>query len=131
MDYSKKIIMATVQKVKIRSKRFPVGNVPVTLNDNGHAKGLKLGRKLTAEECKVILRSVFGCSIYGYEDFESAAAFNDYNNHIAKDVNEWLTGNSHSMAFVEKYSGSFDEESVGPFCIIPIISYLRSKEIIW
>lgn len=59
-----------------------------------------------------------------------AASFNDYNNSMAKDVNEWLSGSSQSMSFVEKYSDSFDEEAVSPFCIIPIISYLKSKEII-
>lgn len=122
--------MGTVQKIKTRSRRFPLSSVIVKLNDNGHAKGMALRRKLTAEECRTILKSFFGCSIYGYEDFVSAAMFNDYNNSMAKDVNEWLSGSSQSMAFVEKYSDSFDEEAVSPFCIIPIISYLKSKEII-
>lgn len=126
--------MASISKKTIRSKKFPIGDIQLRLTDDGFPVGLKLRRKLTTPECRYIMKTIFGCRLLernDYSNLQSAIqSFKEYNDKLTTAVNDWLTGRELSMDFIERFSVDYIEEILTPFSIIPILTYLKSKEII-
>lgn len=127
--------MASVNKLTIRSKKFPIGDVQLRLTDDGFPVGLKLHRNLTTAECRHILKTYFGCRLLERNDYSHPhtfipEAYKDYNDKLTIAVNEWLTGREPSKDFIERFSVDYNEKALTPFSIIPILAYLKSKGII-
>ena len=126
--------MASITKLTIRSKKFPVGDVQLRLTDDGFPIGLKLRRELTTTECRYIMKAIFGCRLLERNDYSNIQSaiqfFKEYNDKLTTAVNEWLRGREPSMEFIERFSVDYNEKALTPFSIIPILAYLKSKEII-
>ncbi len=109
-------------------KRFNVGTIKMNIQENGFPKGLVLNRELTIRECRYIMRELLGIDIQTIDCFEFSEDYKDYNTDLCKDVNNWLRGDCDEDRIME-YAYDCSDEPLGMMNLIPIIIYLKKKNI--
>lgn len=120
--------MYILKKKKMR-KFLNIGKVKLEMHNNGFPKGFILKRKPTLHECRYILSSLLGIDILKREDFEYQEEYNEYNNELCNDVNDWLVGDTDDYK-IAGYAYDCSEESLGMFNMLTITQYLIKKGII-
>lgn len=111
------------------NKYFNLGKVKVTMERNGFPKGLVLKRNLSTTECRVVLSSYLGIRIGGREEFYDNEEYKDFKKEYTDTVNAWLRGEVEDDSIME-FAGDCSDEQLGLMNMIPILSYLKRKEII-
>lgn len=112
-----------------KMKKFNIGTIKINMQSNGFAKGLVLNRELTVRECRYIMRELLGIDIQDSDCFEFSEEYKDYNTELCNDVNNWLKGDCDEHAIMN-YAYDCSDEPLGMMNLIPIIVYLKKKNII-
>lgn len=110
-------------------KKFNIGTIKTNLHTNGYVKGLVLNRDLTVKECRHIMRSILGICISTREDFDFSYDLKDYNDELTECVNKWLRGEMEDHMVME-FAYDCSDYDIGIMNLIPIIAYLKKKNII-
>lgn len=110
-------------------KKFNLGVVKMEMEPNGFPKGFMLKRNLTIKECKFIMRNLLGIDVLTNEDFIDAEEYKEYNDDLKDTVQKWLSGDAEDSAIME-YAYDCTGEEIGIMNLIPIICYLKKKDII-
>ena len=121
--------MMELENKILHMKNYNIGKIKMTMETNGFPKGLILNRELTIRECRYILKTLLGINISIKEDFYDIEEYNDYNNDMKINVNEWLVGNRDDSCIME-YAFDCSDEPIGIMNLIPILFYLKKKNII-
>ena len=116
--------------VKTRKKKFNVGTVLMELQkDDTVPKGLVLKRELNIRECRHIMKNLLMIEINSEEDCYDSEEYKEYNSELQKVVNDWLRGEAEDYSIME-YAYDCSDESIGVMNLIPILMYLKKREII-
>lgn len=99
------------------------------MHSNGFPKGFVLKRELDIRECRYILKNLLGIEIQTKEDCYDAEEYKEYNEGIKFNVNGWLKGDFDDNAIME-FAYVCSDEQIGMMNLIPIIVYLKKKDII-
>lgn len=110
-------------------KKFNIGTIKMNMQENGFPKGLVLNRELTIRECRYIMRELLGIDIQTKDCFDFSEDYKDYNTDLCKNVNSWLRDDCYEDRIME-YAYDCSNEPLGIMSLIPIIVYLRKKNII-
>ena len=115
---------------QIRKKKFNVGTVVMEIPKGDYIpKGLVLKRELTIRECRYIMRNLLMIEINSEEDCYDSEEYKEYNSELQKVVNDWLRGEAEDFSIME-YAYDCYGESIGVMNLIPILMYLKKREII-
>jgi len=114
----------------MKTKKFDVGLIKMELQPNGFVKGLVLKRDLTIRECKHIMKNILGIDFFDRDCFEDQTEYKEFNENLVRDVNDWLKGEFDDTALMEEYAPDCSDEPIGVMCLVPVISYLKTKDII-
>ena len=116
--------------LKTRKKKFNVGTVVMELqNGDTVPKGLVLKRELNIRECRYIMKNLLMIDINTEEDCFDSDEYKEYNSELKKTVNDWLRGDAEDYSIM-KYAYDCSDEPIGIMNLIPIIMYLKKREII-
>lgn len=111
-------------------KKFNVGTVLMELQKGGTVpKGLVLKRELNIRECRYIMKKLLMIDINTEEDCYDSEEYKEYNSELKKTVNDWLRGDAEDYSIME-YAYDCSDEPIGIMNLIPIIMYLKKREII-
>ena len=114
------------------NKIFHLGDVNVSTYSDGSIKGFELKRLATIEEAREVIDSIFGIAVINSDDFgeddEDLDDYDAYNMELTALFNEWLKGHYDDDAIMN-YFGCEDDQ-LGLFNLLPLIIYLKEKEII-
>lgn len=112
------------------TKILNLGDINVNLYSDGHVEGFKTKRLATIEETRDIFYNIFGIDISNLDDFgKNLDDYNDYNTGLTEIFNGWLEGQYDDQSIME-YAYDCNDEQLGLFNLIPLIIYLKEKEII-
>ena len=115
---------------QIRKKKFNVGTVVMEIPKGDYIpKGLVLKRELTIRECRYIMRNLLMIEINNEEDCYDSEEYKEYNSELQKVVNDWLRGEEEDYSIME-YAYDCSDEPIGIMNFIPILMYLKKREII-
>ena len=115
---------------QIRKKKFNVGTVVMEIPKGDYIpKGLVLKRELTIRECRYIMRNLLMIEINSEEDCYDSEEYKEYNSELQKVVNDWLRGEAEDYSIME-YAYDCSDEPIGVMNLIPILMYLKKREII-
>lgn len=112
-----------------KTRTYKLGDVRLKLSPNGYPCGFVMKRKLNLRECKHILSVILAINLNTKDCFFDNEEYNDYNNELEKDVNEWLEGNADDEVLSE-YEGECYADQLGLFNMLPLITYLTKIEAI-
>lgn len=110
-------------------KKYNIGSVKLNLENNGFPKGLILNRDLTVKESRYIMYNLLGININTIDDCYDRDEYKEYNIDLSNNVNSWLRGDIDDVSLME-YAGDCSDEPIGVMNLIPIIYYLKKKNII-
>lgn len=96
---------------------------------NGYFNGFFLKRVLTTKECRYVLNNILGIAIDTRDCFEDKESYQEYNDQLTKDVNDWLKGKIDDVVIME-YSYDCSDEPLGMFNSLNIVMYLQKHGII-
>lgn len=113
----------------MKTKKFTLQPIKLTLESNGFPRGLVLKRDLTSRECRHILYHYLGINITTREDCDDNDEYNEINEEYTQTVNQWLRGETDDSAIMEIAADCSDEQ-LGLFNLIPIVAYLQEKNAI-
>lgn len=112
-------------------KKINIGEVNMTSHNDGTIKGFQLKRKLTLREARYIMDRLLMFNIFSRDDFETAEEYKEYNDQLLHDVTVWLNGDAEEYAIKGyAYDMSSDEVQLGFQLLLPVIAYLKKKQII-
>ena len=115
---------------QIRKKKFNVGTVVMEIPKGDYIpKGLVLKRELTIRECRYIMRNLLMIEINSEEDCYDSEEYKEYNSELQKVVNDWLRGEAEDYSIME-YAYHCSDQTIGVMTLIPILMYLKKREII-
>ena len=115
---------------QIRKKKFNVGTVVMEIPKGDYIpKGLVLKRELTIREGRYIVGNLLMIGINSEEDCYDSEEYKEYNSELQKVVNDWLRGEAEDYSIME-YAYDCSDESIGVMNLIPILMYLKKREII-
>lgn len=114
----------------MKTKKFDLGVVKLEMQSNGFAKGLILKRDVSLRECKHIMRNLLGVELNDRDCFCELWEYKEYNDSLVRDVNNWLKGNFEDTALMQEYALDCCDEPIGIMNLVPIIKYLKTKDII-
>ena len=115
---------------RINNKTLNLGDINVDLYSNGNVIGLTTKRLATVEETRYIFYNIFGINISDLDDFDQDIdEYNYYNTGLTEVFNGWLKGKYGDQSIME-YAYDCNDEQLGLFNLIPLIIYLKEKEII-
>lgn len=109
-------------------KTFNIGKVSMKMHSNGFPAGLVLKRSLTIRECKHIMKDLLGIDIRSKDDCEDSEEYNEFNEELKSNVNNWLNGECDDNVIME-YAYDCSDDPIGIFNLIPIISYLQKRKL--
>ena len=92
-------------------------------------KGLVLKRELNIRECRHIMKNLLMIDINTEEDCFDFKEYKEYNSELKKTVNDWLRGDADDYNIME-YAYDCSDEPIGIMNLIPIIIYLKKREVI-
>ena len=110
-------------------KNYNIGKVKINMETNGFPKGLILNRELTIRECRYILNTLLGINICTKEDMYDTEEYNEYNIELQENVNKWLVGDRDDSTIMS-YAYDCSDEPIGIMNLIPILVYLKKKNVI-
>lgn len=113
----------------MKTKKFTLQPIKMTMETNGFPCGLVLKRDLTSRECRHILYHYLGINIMSREECDDTEEYESQNEEYTTTVNQWLRGDVDDDAIME-FAFDCSDDPIGIFNIIPIIAYLQEKEII-
>ena len=114
----------------MRKKKFHVGTVVMEIpKGDSVPKGLVLKRELTIRECRHIMKNLLMIEINREEDCYDSWEYNVYNSELQKDVNDWLRGDADDYSIMN-YAYGYSSESIGIMNLIPILMYLKKRDVI-
>ena len=115
---------------KTRKKKFNVGTVMMELqNGDTVPKGLVLKRELNIRECRHIMKNLLMIDINTEDDCFDSEEYKEYNSELKTVVNDWLRGDRDDYS-IKKYAYDCSDESIGMMNMVPILMYLKKREII-
>ena len=115
---------------EMRKKKFNVGTVVMEIpKGDSVPKGLVLNRELTIRECRHIMKNLLMIDINTEEDCFDSEEYKEYNSELKRVVNDWLRGDEEDYSIME-YAYDCSDEPIGMINLIPIIIYLKKREII-
>lgn len=116
--------------VKTRKKKFNVGTVVMELQKGDTVpKGLVLNRELNIRECRYIMKNLLMIDINTEDDCFDSEEYKEYNSELKRVVNDWLRGDEEDYSIME-YAYDCSDEPIGMMNLIPIIMYLKKREVI-
>lgn len=110
-------------------KKYNIGTIKLELESNGFPKGLILNRNLTVKESRYIMRNLLGIDINTLDEYDDRDEYKEYNDELTNCINSWLKGDVDDDSVME-YAFDCSDESIGIMNLIPIICYLKKKNII-
>ena len=110
-------------------KVFDIVKVKTTLEKNGVVKGFVLKRNVTERECRHIFTCIFGIVISTREDFVDKEEYVGYCKDLTETLNKWLIGETDDDSIME-YAYDCSNEPLGLFNLLPLIVYLKKREVI-
>lgn len=110
-------------------KTFNIGSVKLNLESNGFPKGLILKRDLTVKESRYIMYHLLGININTINEYDDKEEYKEYNDELTNSVNSWLRGDIDDEIIME-YAYDCSDEPMGIMNLIPIICYLKKRDII-
>ena len=115
---------------EMRKKKFNVGTVVMEIpKGDSIPKGLVLKRELTIRECRHIMKNLLMIEINSEEDCYDVYEYDVYNSELQKDVNDWLRGDVDDYRIMN-YAYGYSDESIGIMNLIPILMYLKKRDVI-
>lgn len=111
-------------------KKFNIGTIKMKMNSNGFPKGFILKRELTLRECRYILKTLLGIDINDADCFVDKYEYKSYNVTLKQDVNDWLQGELEDDYIMMEYADDCGDEPIGIMNLVPLICYLKKKDII-
>ena len=115
---------------EMRKKKFNVGTVVMEIpKGDSIPKGLFLKRELTIRECRHIMKNLLMIEINSEEDCYDVYEYDVYNSELQKDVNDWLRGDVDDYRIMN-YAYGYSDESIGIMNLIPILMYLKKRDVI-
>ena len=113
-----------------KKKKFNVGTVVMKMQDDDCIpKGLVLKRELTIRECCHIMRDLLMININSEKDCYDSEEYKEYNSELKTVVNDWLRGDVDDHNIM-KCAYNCSDESIGMMNMVPILMYLKKREII-
>ena len=112
----KKITTIQLQAVKV-------------LTPNGFSHGLVLKRPVTTREAKYIMRNILGIDVNGRDCFESQEEYEEYNNELTQNFNDWLNGDTDDQCIMD-YAFDCSDEPIGLFNAFKMAEYLQKRGVI-
>lgn len=110
-------------------KTYNIGSVKLNLEPNGFPKGLILNRDLTVKESRHIMYHLLGININTLDEYDDKDEYKEYNDELTNNVNSWLRGDIDDETIME-FAGDCSDEPIGIMNLIPIICYLKKKDIL-
>jgi len=111
-------------------KKYNLGTVKLEMESNGFPKGFILKRDLVTKEARYIMNTLLGINLNTLDDdCYDREEYKEYNISITNSVNSWLKGNIDDESLME-YACDCSDEQLGIMKLIPIIQYLKKKNII-
>lgn len=110
-------------------KRFNLGTIKMDMENNGFPKGLILKRFLFIREARHVMSNLLGININTRDEYDTNEEYKEYNEELRCAVNLWLTGDYDDYTLME-YAGDCADEQLGLMNMIPILCYLKKKNII-
>lgn len=117
-----------INKKYIRKSGYNIGKIKCRVLDKNVVEGFILKRDVTVREAKYILSTILGFYLQERDDFEDEDAYRFQNSIYANIVNQWLRGQVGDATIMEYAWGC--RNSIGIFNMIPLIKYLKSRNII-
>lgn len=99
------------------------------LTPNGFSHGIVTKRPATAREVKYIMRNIFGIDVNDRDCFESKEDYDEYNNELTQNFNDWLNGDADDQTIMN-YAYDCSDEPIGLFNTFKMAEYLQKKGII-
>lgn len=99
------------------------------LTPNGFSHGLVTKRLVTTGEARYIMRNIFGIDVNDRECFESKEDYDEYNNELTQNFNDWLNGDADDQTIMN-YAYDCSDEPIGLFHAFKMAEYLQKKGII-
>lgn len=112
----KKITIIQLQSIKV-------------LTPNGFSHGLMTRRPASTREVRHIMRNIFGIDINDRDCFESQEEYNEYNNELTQDFNDWLNGDADDE-IIMGYAYDCSNEQIGLFNAFKMAEYLQKRGVI-
>lgn len=112
----KKITTIQLQAVKV-------------LTPNGFSHGLVTKRSVTTREARHIMNNILGIDVNDRDCFESREEYNEYNNELTQDFNDWLNGDADDQSIMD-YAFDCSNEQIGLFNAFKMAEYLQKKGVI-
>ena len=112
----------------MENKTFKTGTIQMTMEKNGFPKGLILNRNLDFDECKYVMKCMFGVEISNSTDILfDLIPYSEYCDAFIKKVNKWLKGEIDDFEVESQYAFGY---SISVMHIIPVIEFLRERNIL-
>lgn len=112
------------------NKIINLGEVNVKLYSTGFIDGFETKRPATIKEVRRIFYNIFGINISNLNDFGgNTKDYDEYNKNMAEIFNGWLNGSYDDQSIMD-FAYDCSDEQLGLFNLIPLIIYLKEKEII-
>ena len=114
-------MMKTVTKISLSPIKV--------LTPNGFSHGLVTKRPVTTREAKYIMRNIFGIDVNDRDCFEFKEDYDEYNNELTQNFNDWLNGDTDDQTIMN-YAYDCSDEPIGLFNAFKMAEYLQKKGII-
>lgn len=112
----KKITTVQLQAIKV-------------LTPNGFSHGLVTKRSVSTREVRHIMRHIFGIDVNDRECFESKEDYDEYNNELTQNFNDWLNGDADDQTIMD-YAFDCSDEPIGLFNAFKMAEYLQKKGVL-
>lgn len=113
-------------------KKYNIGTVKLTMENNGFPKGFALKRDPTVKEAMHILQSILGFANDDYKDwFDDEIERQDYRKQCRFILTEFLKGDCDWNCLCNETQCYDDDEMGFPWAsAFPLVAYLKQKGII-
>lgn len=99
------------------------------LTPNGFSHGIVTKRPTTTREVRHIMRNILGIDVSDRDCFLSKEDYDDYNNGLTQNFNDWLNGDADDQTIMD-YASYCSDEQIGLFNAFKMAEYLQKKGII-
>lgn len=99
------------------------------LTPNGFSHGLVTKRSVTTREAKHVMRNIFGIDIHVRDCFENQKDYEEYNDELTQNFNDWLNGDADDQTIMD-YAYDCSDESIGLFNAFKMAEYLQKRDVI-
>ena len=75
------------------------------------------------------MKNILGIDVNDRDCFESREEYNEYNNRLTQDFNDWLNGDAYDQSIMN-YAYDCSNEQIGLFNAFKMAEYLQKKGVI-